>query len=76
MSRSPLVYCFLLMHPFMQRKRPTRTHHGQGREQFSRCLPPAKREMANLPFHSEERLNWHFVPRMRQGFAAQTDVAR
>lgn len=34
---------------------------------FLAALPPAKREMANLPFHSEERLNWHFVPRMRQG---------
>lgn len=34
---------------------------------FLATLSPAKREMAHLPFHSEERLNWHFVPRMRQG---------
>jgi hypothetical protein len=34
---------------------------------FLAALPPAKREKAILPFHSEERLNWHFVPRMRQG---------
>ncbi len=34
---------------------------------FLAALSPAKREMAHLPFHSEERLNWHFVPRMRQG---------
>lgn len=34
---------------------------------FLAALSPAKREMAQLPFHSEERLNWHFVPRARQG---------
>lgn len=34
---------------------------------FLAALPPTKREKANLPFHSEERLNWHFVPRTRQG---------
>ncbi|MBL8512451.1 MAG: DUF3500 domain-containing protein, partial [Betaproteobacteria bacterium] len=34
---------------------------------FLSALPTAKRERANLPFQSDERLNWHFVPRMRQG---------
>ncbi len=34
---------------------------------FLAALSPAKRAMAQLPFHSEERLNWHFVPRMRKG---------
>ncbi len=34
---------------------------------FLAALPPAKREKAQLPFQSDERLNWHFVPRMRQG---------
>jgi hypothetical protein len=34
---------------------------------FLAALAPAKREKANFPFQSEERLNWHFVPRMRQG---------
>jgi hypothetical protein len=34
---------------------------------FLATLPPDKRERAQLPFHSEERLNWHFVPRPRQG---------
>jgi hypothetical protein len=30
-------------------------------------LDSAKRAKAHLPFNSEERLNWHFVPRERQG---------
>lgn len=34
---------------------------------FLATLTPAKREVAQLAFHSEERLNWHFVPRPRQG---------
>lgn len=34
---------------------------------FLAALDPAKRAKAHLPFNSEERLNWHFVPRERQG---------
>lgn len=34
---------------------------------FLATLTPAKLALAQLPFHSEERLNWHFVPRARQG---------
>ncbi len=34
---------------------------------FLAALQPAKREKANIPFHSEERLNWHFVPKSRLG---------
>ncbi len=34
---------------------------------FLAALAPANREIAHLPFDSEERLNWHFVPRARQG---------
>ena len=34
---------------------------------FLAALPPAKREKASIAFHSEERLNWHFVPKLRQG---------
>jgi hypothetical protein len=34
---------------------------------FLAALSPDNRERAQLPFDSDERLNWHFVPRMRQG---------
>ncbi len=34
---------------------------------FLSALDPAKRAKARLPFNSEERLNWDFVPRERQG---------
>ena len=34
---------------------------------FLATLDSAKRAKARLPFNSEERLNWHFVPRERQG---------
>jgi len=34
---------------------------------FLAALDPARRAKAALPFHSAERLDWHFVPRDRQG---------
>ena len=34
---------------------------------FLATLDPAKRAKAGLPFNSEERLNWHFVPKDREG---------
>ena len=34
---------------------------------FLAALDPAKRARAGFPFNSEERLNWYFVPRERQG---------
>jgi hypothetical protein len=34
---------------------------------FLAALDSSKRSKASLPFNSEERLNWHFVPRERQG---------
>ena len=34
---------------------------------FLSTLGVAKREKASFPFHSDERLNWHFVPKDRQG---------
>ncbi len=34
---------------------------------FLAALDSAKRAKASLPFNSEERLNWYFVPRERQG---------
>ena len=34
---------------------------------FLASLPQAKREKASIPFQSEERLNWHFVPKSRLG---------
>ncbi|GAB4462207.1 MAG: hypothetical protein OHK0029_28660 [Armatimonadaceae bacterium] len=34
---------------------------------FLDSLRPALREKAMLPFDNEERLNWHFVPKARQG---------
>jgi Protein of unknown function (DUF3500) len=34
---------------------------------FLAALDTAKREKASSPFHSDERLNWHFVPKERQG---------
>jgi hypothetical protein len=35
--------------------------------EFLAALSPARRAKASLPFNSAERLNWHFVPRDRQG---------
>ena len=34
---------------------------------FLAALDTVKREKANIAFHSDERLNWHFVPKERQG---------
>ncbi len=34
---------------------------------FLAALDSARRTKASFPFNSEERLNWHFVPRDRQG---------
>src|SRR6185295_19197017 len=34
---------------------------------FLAALDPVKRAKASLPFNSAERLDWHFVPRERQG---------
>lgn len=34
---------------------------------FLSSLEPGRRAKANLPFNSEERLNWHYIPRERQG---------
>lgn len=34
---------------------------------FLKALDAGQRAKANLPFNSDERLNWHFVPRERQG---------
>ena len=34
---------------------------------FLAALEPARRAKASLPFNSENRLDWHFVPRDRQG---------
>lgn len=36
---------------------------------FLAALEPGQRALAHLPFNSEERLNWHFVPRARQGLS-------
>lgn len=39
----------------------------QAANAFLAALDSAKRAKASLPFNSEERLNWYFVPRERQG---------
>jgi len=39
----------------------------QAANAFLAALDSAKRAKAGLPFNSEERLNWYFVPRERQG---------
>jgi hypothetical protein len=38
---------------------------------FLAALDSSKRLKANLPFNSEERLNWHFIPRERQGLSIE-----
>lgn len=38
---------------------------------FLAALDSARRAKANLPFNSGERLNWHFVPRKRQGVSIE-----
>ena len=37
-------------------------------EAFLASLDSAERGMTLLPFNSEERLNWHFIPKKRLGF--------
>jgi hypothetical protein len=39
----------------------------QAANTFLAALDSAKRVKANLPFNSAERLDWHFIPRERQG---------
>src|SRR5882672_9385334 len=39
----------------------------QAANAFLAALDSSKRAKAGLPFNSEERLNWYFVPRERQG---------
>lgn len=34
---------------------------------FLATLEPARRAKASLPFNSDERLDWHYIPRSRQG---------
>ncbi|MBI4559458.1 MAG: DUF3500 domain-containing protein [Candidatus Hydrogenedentes bacterium] len=36
---------------------------------FLQCLEPAQREKVVLPFDSDERLNWHYFPKVRPGLA-------
>jgi hypothetical protein len=36
---------------------------------FLAALEPGRRAKAAFPFNSDERLNWHFIPRQRQGVA-------
>ena len=43
---------------------------------FLATLDSAKRAKASLPFNSEERLNWHFVPKDREGVAIKQMSAR
>ena len=39
---------------------------------FLASLDPAQRQKAQLPFDAEERYNWHFIPRDRQGVPLKT----
>src|SRR5947209_12572882 len=34
---------------------------------FLAALPAAQREHAQFPFETDERMNWHFVPKARKG---------
>jgi hypothetical protein len=34
---------------------------------FLAALEPAQQEKATFPFETEERMNWHFIPRARKG---------
>lgn len=36
---------------------------------FLKALDAGKRAKSSLPFNSDERLNWHFIPRERQGLS-------
>jgi hypothetical protein len=53
-------------HPAAQAPEPAPTM-AKAANTFLATLDPAKRAKASLPFNSEERLNWFFVPRERQG---------
>lgn len=45
---------------------------------FLDTLPPDLKQQAQLPFDSDERTNWHYIPRARQGVALKgmTDAQR
>jgi hypothetical protein len=36
---------------------------------FLAALTPEQRAKASFPFHSEERMNWHYVPKERRGIS-------
>ncbi len=50
----------------------------QGAGQLLRSLTPELKSQVNLPFDSDERFNWHYIPRDRKGvpFKAMTPAQR
>jgi hypothetical protein len=49
-----------------QRQRP-RARMADAAKAFLATLEPAQRQKAVYPFNSEERFNWHFIPKTRNG---------
>jgi hypothetical protein len=48
---------------------PTDDHLLASAQAFLKSLDPAQKEQAIYPVMDEERYNWHFTPRVRQGLA-------
>ncbi len=50
----------------------------EGASQLLRSLTPELKSQASLPFDTDERLNWHYIPRDRKGvpFKAMTPAQR
>ena len=59
-----------------QRARPEAAMADAARAYLA-SLEPAQRQKAAYPFSSEERLNWHFIPKARNGLPqwSQTQAA-
>ncbi|MFN3648709.1 MAG: DUF3500 domain-containing protein [Armatimonadota bacterium] len=53
-------------HAVAQDAQPAETMAGAARKLLS-TLEPAQRQKASFSFSSDERLNWHFIPRERKG---------
>lgn len=61
-----LLLCLFLL----QGHQPSTDDHLLGAAQaFLNALNPAQKQQATYPLMNEERYNWHFTPRVRQGLA-------
>ncbi|HZS50819.1 MAG TPA: DUF3500 domain-containing protein [Bryobacterales bacterium] len=77
---SALLLCAMALTAAYYRSKPS-TIMADAAKHFLASLTPEQRAKATFPMDSEERLNWHFIPRVRKGLplremdGAQKDLA-